>query len=140
VASRTLASDHERERCAGLLRDHAAAGRLSMDELEERVGRAYWARYRYELRGLLWDLPRGHRRRAVRAIDRLDRLMLRAHALSFAVVNGSLVALWEVTGEGDFWPALTIAPWGVVLAWHAGGSWSVRRMLRGGRRRHRLTA
>jgi hypothetical protein len=142
----TRASDSERERCAAALRDHAAAGRLEMDELEERVGRAYGARYRYELRLLLLDLPRGHRARAARAVDRLDRLMLKAHAWSYAIVNGSLVGLWEVTGRGDFWPALTIAPWGVVLAWHAGGSWSVRRMLRSrrelprGSRRGRLTA
>lgn len=144
----TRASDSEREGCAGTLRDHAAAGRLDVGELEERLGRAYAARYRWELRVLLRDLPAERGRRLARAADRFDRLMLKAHAVSFAGVNGSLVALWGVTGQGDFWPGLTLAPWSVVLAWHAGGSWSVRRMLRGraraelgrGGRRRRLVA
>ena len=132
----TRASDAERERCASALREHAAAGRLELAELEERLGRAYGARYRSELRALLRDLPRHHGRRLARAADRIDRLLLKAHAASFGVVNGSLVGLWAATGQGEFWPAVTIAPWSVVLAWHAGGSWSVRRMLR----RRELTA
>ena len=135
----TRASDAERESCARALRDHAAAGRLQVHELEERLGRAYGARYRSELRAVLRDLPRHHGRRLARAVDRIDRLMLKAHAFAFTAVNGSLVGLWGATGQGEFWPALTIAPWSVVLAWHAGGSWSIRRMLRHGGRR-RLTA
>lgn len=126
----TRASDAERERCARALRDHAAAGRLEVAELEDRLGRAYGARYRSELRAVLRDLPRDHARRLARAADRIDRLLLKAHAASFGAVNASLVGLWAATGQGDFWPAVTIAPWSVVLAWHAGGSWSVRRMLR----------
>ena len=136
----TRASDAEREACARTLRDHAALGRLEVHELEERLGRAYGARYRSELGALLRDLPRDRRGPVVRTLDRIDKLVLRAHAVSFATVNGSLVALWAVTGQGDFWPAVTIAPWSVALAWHAGGSWSVRRMLRGGPRRRRLPA
>jgi hypothetical protein len=141
-------SDAEREACARALRDHAAAGRLEVAELEERLGRAYGARYRAELRALLRDLPKDHGRRLARAADRIDRAILKAHAISYATVNGALVGLWGVTGQGDFWPAFSIAPWGVVLAWHVGGSWSVRRMLRRraagelprGPRRGRLTA
>lgn len=134
----TRASDAEREQCARALRDHAAAGRIDLDELEERLGRAYVARYRTELRALLRDLPAERGRRVAAAVDRFDRLMLKAHAVSYAAVNGSLVGLWGVTGQGDFWPALTLAPWSVVLAWHAGGSWSVRRMLRRGPQRRSL--
>jgi hypothetical protein len=136
----TRASDAERERCARALRDHAAAGRLEVAELEERLGRAYGARYRGELRAVLRDLPRDHARRLAHVADRVDRLVLKAHAASYATVNGSLVGLWAATGQGDFWPVITIAPWGVVLAWHAGGSWSVRRMLRGRSAQRRLTA
>ncbi|HEV2815482.1 MAG TPA: DUF1707 domain-containing protein [Solirubrobacteraceae bacterium] len=136
----TRASDAEREKCARSLRDHAAAGRLEVSELEERLGRAYGARYRSELRALLRDLPRDHGRRLAAAADRIDRFVLKLHAWSYAVFNGSLVGVWAVSGQGDFWPAFTIAPWGVVLAWHAGGSWSVRRMLHRGSSRRRLTA
>ena len=123
------------------------AGRLEVSELEDRLARAYSARYRDELRALLRDLPAGHGRRIARAVDRIDRLLLRAHLAAFAFCALFFVGLWEVGGRGDFWPALMLAPWLVVLAWHAGGSWSVRRMLRGrtqaelpGRGRRRLVA
>ena len=127
----TRASDAEREGCANALRDHAAAGRLELAELEERLGRAYSARYRDELRALLRDLPAERGRRIARAVDRIDRLLLRAHLAAFAFCALFVVGLWEVGGRGEFWPALMLVPWFVVLAWHAGGSWSVRRMLRG---------
>ncbi|MGB2711297.1 MAG: DUF1707 domain-containing protein, partial [Conexibacter sp.] len=41
---RLRASDAERERTATLLREHCASGRLSTDELDERLGAAYAAR------------------------------------------------------------------------------------------------
>ena len=52
------ASDADRERVATLLRDHCAAGRLSVDELDERLGRAYAARTYRDLQILMTDLPR----------------------------------------------------------------------------------
>jgi hypothetical protein len=136
----TLASDAERERCARALRDHAAAGRLTVAELESRLERAYAARYRWELRSALSDLPSDVGRRVACLVDRLDRLFLRAHLASFAFATLLTVGLWFVSGEGAFWPALLIAPWGVLLASHVGGSWGVRRMLRGAPRRRRLAA
>jgi hypothetical protein len=51
------ASDAERERAVTFLRDKAAEGRLSPDELDERVGLAYRAVTRGELRRLVGDLP-----------------------------------------------------------------------------------
>ena len=127
----TRASDAERESCARTLRDHAAAGRLEVAELEERLGAVYGARYRSELRVVLRDLPRDHARRVARVVDRVDRFLLRAHLFAYAFCALVLVAVWALFGAGDFWPAWMLAPWLVVLAWHAGGSWSVRRMLRG---------
>ena len=136
----TRASDAERERCARALRDHAAAGRLEVDELEERLGRVYGARYRHELRIALRDLPRDHGRRVACAVDRIDRLMLRAHVTAFVFCALLLGGLWQIGGGGHFWPAFMLVPWGMALAWHVGGSWSVRRMLRSAPRRRRLTA
>jgi hypothetical protein len=52
------ASDAERERVVAFLRDNAAEGRLTADELEERVGRAYAAVTRGQLARLVRDLPR----------------------------------------------------------------------------------
>src|SRR5215210_5146335 len=55
------ASDEERESTVTLLREHGAAGRLDVEELEQRVGAAYQARTRGELAALLDDLPSGAR-------------------------------------------------------------------------------
>jgi len=51
------ASDDERHRVVELLGEHAAAGRITLGELEERVGRAYAATNRSELTELTRDLP-----------------------------------------------------------------------------------
>jgi hypothetical protein len=131
LASVTVrASDAERERALRALRAHYAAGRLDADELEERVAKATVARYRHELQALLADLPGGHRARAGRAAMRVDRAMLRGHVVSFATVNGALVAGWAVAGGGAFWPAAVLAPWGAVLAGHAYTSRRLRRVAR----------
>ena len=138
--SQVLASDAERERCAQKLRDHAAAGRLEVSELEQRLSLAYGARYRAQLRTALRHLPADRGVTVARVADRVDRVLLALHAWSYALVNGTIVAVWATLGQGEFWPVLSIGPWGVVLAWHAGGSWSVRRMLRRGHAQRRLTA
>jgi Domain of unknown function (DUF1707) len=52
------ASDAERERIAAFLRDQAAEGRLTHEELEDRVGAAYQAVTVRELQRLVADLPR----------------------------------------------------------------------------------
>lgn len=55
------ASDEDRERVALILRGQAVAGRLTTEELDERVGRAFGARTLRELDVLLDDLPRERR-------------------------------------------------------------------------------
>jgi DUF1707 SHOCT-like domain len=51
-------SDAERDAVLRTLGDHAAVGRLSLDELEDRSGRALAAKTRGELATLTSDLPR----------------------------------------------------------------------------------
>jgi Domain of unknown function (DUF1707) len=51
------ASDEQRERAAQEIREHFAAGRLTDEELGERVHAAYSARTEGELKALLADLP-----------------------------------------------------------------------------------
>jgi hypothetical protein len=51
------AADSDRERVAEQLRDAAGHGRLTMDELEERLERAYSAKTYAELEPLTRDLP-----------------------------------------------------------------------------------
>jgi len=51
-------SDADRERTGERLRTAAGEGRLSMTELDERLGAAYGATYQHELAALTTDLPR----------------------------------------------------------------------------------
>jgi hypothetical protein len=50
-------SDAEREALAAELREHYAAGRLTTEELDERLDRALGAKTRGELTALMRDLP-----------------------------------------------------------------------------------
>ncbi|WP_344656615.1 DUF1707 SHOCT-like domain-containing protein [Catenulispora subtropica] len=51
------AGDADRERLVEQLREHHAAGRLTLDEFEERMAQAYSAKTYGELRTLTRDLP-----------------------------------------------------------------------------------
>jgi hypothetical protein len=98
------ASDAEREAAVDRLRDHAAAGRLSADELEERVGRALSARTIGELRELERDLP---------GTDRPPRRprARRRRVPSLVAVSLLLIGIWAVSGAGYFWPIWAIGGW-----------------------------
>jgi hypothetical protein len=111
-------SDSERERAVETLRDHYADGRLSSDELEERVELAYHATTRADLAALMRDLPSHRGRRARERLAKANREAWRAHLTSYAAVNGGLVGLWALTGTGEFWPAWSLVPWGMALGWH----------------------
>jgi hypothetical protein len=58
LAETTLAADSDREAVAVMLHTAAGEGRISLDELDERTGRALRARTYGELRALVADLPR----------------------------------------------------------------------------------
>jgi hypothetical protein len=53
----TRASDQDRERTAAALGGHYAAGRLTLEEFQERLDQAYAAKTLGELDGLMADLP-----------------------------------------------------------------------------------
>jgi hypothetical protein len=125
-----LASDAERERCSRMLHGAYAEGRIGLDELERRLARVEQARSRAELGLIVLDVPKRRLARAGAAVDRFDRAALKAHGTSVVVLNGTLIGVWELTGGGPFWPALALAPSGLLLAWHAASSWTVRRVVR----------
>src|SRR5438105_12333082 len=52
------ASDEQRERAAQEIREHFAAGRLTDEELSDRIQAVYDARTDGELKSLLADLPK----------------------------------------------------------------------------------
>jgi hypothetical protein len=126
------ASDAERERTVASLRRAYAAGRLRLDDLERRIAHAYEATWRSELRLLTRDLPFEmpiDRRRVVRGVDRFQRALFRLHAWAFVSFNTVLVAMWSWGGGHAFWPAFSIVPGGLLLAWHRKGSVAASRKL-----------
>jgi len=104
------ASDAERERTATQLRDHAGAGRLTPEELDERLDAAYAARTVPELDALLRDLPaHGVAAAAAAPVRSEHRELARrrvAHAVGqAALVSVAAVAIWLASGaDGSFWP------------------------------------
>ena len=58
--SELRASDAERERVVAFLREHALLGRLTDDELEDRIGLAYASVTVGDLERLIADLPRAN--------------------------------------------------------------------------------
>jgi class 3 adenylate cyclase len=112
------ASDGDRERVVELLRRHYSAGRLSADDLDERVEAAYGARTDSDLEALTADLPSGRGPAAPRRRSGLET-SVRIHATVYLVVNVMFVAIWAVSGGGYFWPIWPILGWGIGLGCHA---------------------
>src|SRR5215211_5521332 len=93
-------SDRERDEVTTQLRDHAAEGRLTPEELDERVERALAARTGADLDAVLADLPR---RRTV--VERRAGVLGLSGLVAIALL---LVSIWLVTGAGYFWPVWVI--------------------------------
>jgi hypothetical protein len=98
------ASDAERERTATTLREHTAAGRLTPEELSERLDAAYAARTVTELDALLHDLPAEAPAAPAPARSRAREQAL--HTIGYVVlVNVAANLIWLATGShGSWWP------------------------------------
>jgi len=105
-------SDADREALVDELREHAVAGRLSAEELEERIDEAYRAMTRADLERLKADLPVSatsvtlalNRRRA-----QLGRRLVQEAGGSLALW-AICVGIWVSNGaSGSFWPGWVIA-------------------------------
>jgi uncharacterized membrane protein YccC len=103
-------SDQDRERAASEIREHFAAGRLSEDELNERVQAAYQARTQRELDALQADLPRlpatkAQQRAEVAARRAALRRRLMQESGGAFVAFLVCTAIWVASGaQGSFWP------------------------------------
>jgi hypothetical protein len=103
-------SDDDRERAAREIREHFAVGRLTEEELGERVDAVYRARTQEELRALSADLPPLPVTRAQQRAELAERrAALRRRTLQEA--GGGLGAfalctfIWAASGaNGSFWP------------------------------------
>ena len=117
-SGRLRVSDTEREHAAANLREHASAGRLTMDELDGRLGTALTARTRRELDALFEDLP-ARPRREPSSRARAKTLGVRIHAGAYLWATLAMIAVWATTGTGYFWPLWPILGWGIGVASHA---------------------
>ncbi len=106
------AADTDRDRTVERLRDAAAEGRLTPDDLERRLETALAARTYAELEGVVADLPQPDgARRAVRERSELGGLL---------ATSMLLVAIWALTGMGYFWPVWPMLGWGIGVLSHVG--------------------
>jgi hypothetical protein len=153
--SKLRAGDSDREQLIDELREHAGAGRLTSDELEQRIGEAYAASTRADLDALRADLPVSSTSVKLALTKRkgqLRRRLLQETGGSLGV-SALAIGIWLASGpNGSFWPGWVI---GVTLlpvvrdAWHLFGPASDldvvearlqarhERQLARGRRRHR---
>src|SRR5271166_5934371 len=149
-------ADADREQLVDELREHAVAGRLTSEELEERIGKAYGATTRADLERLKADLPVSSTSVRLALSKRKGQLQRRL----MQEAGGSVglwvicVGIWLADGaSGSFWPGWVIAFTLLVLlrdAWRLFGPASdqevvharlqarhERRLARGHRHRYR---
>jgi hypothetical protein len=113
VEPHVRASDAERDRVIELLSEHAAVGRLTLAELEERSERALGAKTHAELEALTRDLPAEtsppeRRRKAsswfvaiMGGSDRRGRLRLTGSVTSIAIMGGDNIDLRDAEIDGE---------------------------------------
>ena len=135
------ASDADRQQFVEQLRQHHAEGRLTVEELTERTGRAYAARTLGDLDALATDLPPltpsvppprmaaspgqpgppglpprlrppGPERAAAKA-NLLRSIMW------YAILSAFLVVIWALSGRDSFWPVWPILGFALLISWQA---------------------
>jgi hypothetical protein len=116
------ASDADRELTAERLRSAAVEGRLTSDELEQRLEAALAAGTYGELEALVADLP------VPPPPDRPRRTQtrLRPELTTYLATAVLLVTIWALTGAGYFWPIWPILGWGMFVLGPARGACSAR--------------
>ncbi len=146
---RIRASDEDRDRAASLLREHHAVGRLTAEEFNERLDKAYAARTMGDLDALLADLPgidlyrlpdaslpryrgpaAGHgslpamwsQGNVARVGGRFSPGWQAAWG-SWLSVSLITMVIWAVSGFGYPWFLWVAGPWGAMMfaRWIAGG-------------------
>ena len=129
------ASDADREQFVEQLRQHHAEGRLTVEELTERTGRAYAARTLGDLDALATDLPPPHqpagsrgaapapagppRPPAAAAGKAAARAALLRSVLWYGLLSVVLLVVWAMSGRDSFWPIWPLLGFALFLGWQA---------------------
>ena len=135
VADDLKPSDADRERVVRDLTKHCGDGRLTLDELEDRIAEAYAAGTVAELQHAVRELPRTQvhipssppvRVKPSAAPVRVSankgaQVALKVHTAVYLSVIAFLVLIWFLTTPFDyFWPIWPAMGWGLALAIQAG--------------------
>lgn len=108
------ASDDDRERVAQELGRQAGAGRLTAEELDERLEAAYAARTEAELARLTEDLPAPPVAPAPSREVALRRARFQHRAAGALLTILVCVGVWAATGaDASFWPIWVVLACGV---------------------------
>lgn len=105
--ARLRASHEDRERVAAVIREQWQAGRLTDEELEERLGRALSARTLGNLRSLVHDLPgvtsvaKPDRRGALVALGALLRRGVRVALMAMGILLVVVIVIGVFAGEDE---------------------------------------
>ncbi|WP_134667616.1 MULTISPECIES: DUF1707 SHOCT-like domain-containing protein [Amycolatopsis] len=125
IPARLRASDGDRERVAETIQAAGSDGRLTLEEVEERLRTVYATRYTDELGELTADLPRTAPARPrgggwplTRAALR-EHPALRVHLGIVAVLATLLIVRWAIGGAFFFWPAMPLFWLFISLVLHA---------------------
>lgn len=97
-----LVADDDRAEAAEELRGHHDAGRLTLDEFEERLAEVHASRTRGDLAHAMRQLPRNEPPASLRLRDRRWSSL----ALQYATINFVPILVWLFSGDGihNFWP------------------------------------
>jgi hypothetical protein len=124
--SHLRAADSDRSAVATVLGEHMAAGRLTVQEYEDRLARAYAAKTYGDLAALTVDLPSTAPVRRADTGATSSEVAPRGRGVhphawqSWLRTSLIVVTIWLVTSLASwqlsyFWPIWVIGPWGAVL-------------------------
>lgn len=130
--------DGDREAAAALLREHYAAGRLTLEEFQERLRAVYAAELQSDLAAVTADLPAGATAGAVPLARSLRRATRRVMLSGLGVFAGLLALLVLIAiglphgGLAAVVLGVLLAPVLLVSALVAALAWAARRAWRSG--------
>jgi hypothetical protein len=119
------ASDADRAQTIELLRRHHEAGRLTAEELDERIERVNAATTFGDLDASMANLPRLLPPLAPFTATVQERTPGAARQafyralFAYVVINLSLIGIWAFSGRGAFWPIWVVLGWGLAMAFYA---------------------